>query len=518
MTVGAHPLLAAGRWRRPTARACTTAARAGSGHAGTANAAADQLRRPLGQRQPGSLAGQRADTLARHPAVRGDVEHPVETLLDRRGDRRREIVEVEELRRRVVLREAGGRGPTRGRGEPRAAVARRRRWPGGAPWSTDRLGAAPPLLDELLGRCELAGEHELDVGSQHRLLGERHGVVRRCPVDHRRRHEHHVVGVRRSAAASVAAVNHVVLSRCAGTGVVVAAAQVDDHVDVGDRAEMPDVSRRDDSDVAPVPSRLTTRRRAGTRGPTDKSLGSHGTVQPRWRRQRRGDSRATPTTIRREAETIDGRSIDVVADDDDPNEAPIDDPFAGLPMFGDLARALSGQGPLNWDAARQFALLLGGSMLPVGGRRRTERRSERAHQVRRARRHRPPPRRRRDAARRPRHRTVRCATPEQWALQTLDAYRPLFTELATSLGPPTTCPPRPDDDPMAAMMAGLGKMMAPAMLGMSVGSMVGNLARSAFGVYDLPIPRATPSLVFVPATIDRSPTRGRSTSTRCGCG
>ena len=72
---------------------------------------------------------------------------------------------------------------------------------------------------------------------------------------------------------------------------------------------------------------------------------------------------------------------------------------------------------------------------------------------------------------------------------------------------------------MAQMMAGLGKMMAPAMLGMSVGSMVGNLARSAFGVYDLPIPRATPSLVFVPATIDAfADATGRSTSTRCGCG
>jgi putative hydrolase len=58
------------------------------------------------------------------------------------------------------------------------------------------------------------------------------------------------------------------------------------------------------------------------------------------------------------------------------------------------------------------------------------------------------------------------------------------------------------DDPMAQMMAGLGRMMAPAMMGMSVGSMVGNLARRAFGVYDLPIPRATPALVLVPANID----------------
>ena len=42
--------------------------------------------------------------------------------------------------------------------------------------------------------------------------------------------------------------------------------------------------------------------------------------------------------------------------DDSPDERP-DDPFSSLPMFGDLARALQGQGPLNWDAARQFAQL-----------------------------------------------------------------------------------------------------------------------------------------------------------------
>src|SRR4051812_29612931 len=42
--------------------------------------------------------------------------------------------------------------------------------------------------------------------------------------------------------------------------------------------------------------------------------------------------------------------------DDTPEERP-DDFFSQLPMFGDLARALQGQGPLNWDAARQFAQL-----------------------------------------------------------------------------------------------------------------------------------------------------------------
>ncbi len=193
-----------------------------------------------------------------------------------------------------------------------------------------------------------------------------------------------------------------------------------------------------------------------------------------------------------------------MADDDDPNDAI--NPFAGLPMFGDLAKALSGQGPLNWDAARQFALLSasGGSMLPGSSGAATPPNVDPSVRIKYA--------ELADIARLHVSDVMQLdvptvepsvATPEQWALQTLEAYRPLFTDLATSLGPSDDLPATADDDPMAQMMAGLGRMMAPAMLGMSVGSMVGNLARSAFGVYDLPIPRATPALVFVPSTIDQ---------------
>ena len=39
----------------------------------------------------------------------------------------------------------------------------------------------------------------------------------------------------------------------------------------------------------------------------------------------------------------------------DPGNPFGDNPFGGIPLFGDLAKALAGQGPLNWDAARQFA-------------------------------------------------------------------------------------------------------------------------------------------------------------------
>jgi putative hydrolase len=191
-----------------------------------------------------------------------------------------------------------------------------------------------------------------------------------------------------------------------------------------------------------------------------------------------------------------------MADQDDSGESI--DPFAGLPLFGDLSRALSGQGPLNWDAARQFALLaasggglLAGSGTTVSGNVDPAVRIKYGELASIARLHVADVMGLEVPVVEP-----AVATREQWAQQTLEAYRPLFTDLATSLGATDDLPAEMATDPMAQMMAGLGKMMAPAMMGMSVGSMVGNLARRAFGVYDLPIPRATPSLVVVPANID----------------
>ena len=191
-----------------------------------------------------------------------------------------------------------------------------------------------------------------------------------------------------------------------------------------------------------------------------------------------------------------------MADEDEPGESI--DPFAGMPLFGDLSRALSGQGPLNWDAARQFAVLAasGGGLL-AGTGTTTPANVDPAVRIKYdelakiARLHVADVMQLEVPATEP-----SVATAEQWAQQTLEAYRPLFTELATSLGSTDDLPADLTADPMAQMMAGLGKMMAPAMMGMSVGSMVGNLARRAFGVYDLPIPRATPALVLVPANID----------------
>jgi putative hydrolase len=189
---------------------------------------------------------------------------------------------------------------------------------------------------------------------------------------------------------------------------------------------------------------------------------------------------------------------------DEPEESPFGGfPFGGMPLFGDLAKMFAAQGPLHWDAARQFAALTA-----TGGE--GEANVDPALRFQLA-----------DLARiaelhvqqvsglttavRSRPVEVAPVTPGVWAQRTLEDYRPLFTELASSLSGATGDDADADTgDPAAAMLAGLSKMMAPAMLGMAVGAMVGQLARRAFGQYDLPIPRSSTAseLLIVPQAID----------------
>lgn len=175
-----------------------------------------------------------------------------------------------------------------------------------------------------------------------------------------------------------------------------------------------------------------------------------------------------------------------------------DNPFANLPMFGEFAKMLANQGPLNWDAARQFAAL-------AAANGASEPNVDPAVRIQLA-----------DLARILElhvHDLTGLDTvfPEitpvargVWAQRTLEAYRPLFTELAVSLGQrPAADGDAADDDPMAAMMSGLTQMMAPSLMGMAVGSMVGRMAQRTFGQYDLPIPRNDATILVVPANIDQ---------------
>ncbi|NQV96661.1 MAG: zinc-dependent metalloprotease [Acidimicrobiaceae bacterium] len=188
----------------------------------------------------------------------------------------------------------------------------------------------------------------------------------------------------------------------------------------------------------------------------------------------------------------------------DPNEQP----SPGMSFFAEIAKAMSSKGPVQWDVARQFAMMTATSSTSEGNVDPAVRIS--VQQL---------------AAVADMH--VRDVTgltttntmkvPEidvvnrsMWVHHTLEAYKPLFTEFATSIYGQTLINPNsvtlentPDlsaDVPneLNEMISNLTKMMAPAMLGMSVGSMIGQLALRAFGQYDLPLPRdPATQLLFV---------------------
>lgn len=88
-----------------------------------------------------------------------------------------------------------------------------------------------------------------------------------------------------------------------------------------------------------------------------------------------------------------------------------------------------------------------------------------------------------------------------WSDRTVSDYDELFGALnksiAASMAPDLDDGP---DDPMAAMMAGITRMIGPTMLALTTGAMVGRLAQYALGGYVLPVPRPVgkPMLIALP--------------------
>ena len=181
-----------------------------------------------------------------------------------------------------------------------------------------------------------------------------------------------------------------------------------------------------------------------------------------------------------------------MAEDEAPN------PFNN-PLFAQFQRAMSAQGPLQWDVARQTALMAA-----------TEGVTE--HNV--------DPQRRiaveslANVARMHVTEVTGLATPAAvpldvvgratWANLTLQAWKPYFDALAQAIGGTATstasgtadnttentaASEADESDPMLAMLANVSKLIAPSMLGMSVGTLVGRLATNTFGQFDLPLPR-----------------------------
>lgn len=170
-----------------------------------------------------------------------------------------------------------------------------------------------------------------------------------------------------------------------------------------------------------------------------------------------------------------------------------------MPLFGDIARMLSQQGDAMWDAARQLAVSVAtqGTAEPNVDPLERIRLEQLAHiaELHVA-----------SIAGLPTSFggsgvTIVPVTRGQWAVTTLDAWRPLLERLAGSLTPAEE-PPSPDDP--TAFLAPLLRMVSPMLLGMTAGSMVGHLAGRAFGQYDLPIPRRpADELMVVPTNLDQ---------------
>ncbi len=177
---------------------------------------------------------------------------------------------------------------------------------------------------------------------------------------------------------------------------------------------------------------------------------------------------------------------------------PDEQPFAGIPLFGDLAKAMAGQGPLQWDVARQVAIstATNGTNTEANVDPTSRVSLEQLAPI---------------ADMHVRNYTglitgtgtslpnIVVTNHSTWVHHTLESYKPLFTQLAAALNNPSVETPElgneldrgidNETDQIAAMMSSLNKMMAPAMMGMSIGSMIGQLSLRAFGQYDLPIPR-----------------------------
>ena len=225
-------------------------------------------------------------------------------------------------------------------------------------------------------------------------------------------------------------------------------------------------------------------------------------------------------------------------DPDEPDEQPEEGSVPGLPPFlfggqsGDfdpanfdlsqvdlsqVMRILQSTGPVNWEVARQVAeqVALEGRPEPsIASADRTQL-EELAHAAQ-------------TLVVGETGLTATFATtlaavgPKGWVDLHLVALKPVLEALATTLGAAMQQDVDEDPDaaegladlpglentPFAAMagLPGMGNMMsmlAPALLGVQAGSMIGYLAQHALGRYDLPLPTSdAPSLCFVVENID----------------
>jgi putative hydrolase len=198
-----------------------------------------------------------------------------------------------------------------------------------------------------------------------------------------------------------------------------------------------------------------------------------------------------------------GASVQTVSDPGSPN------PFEGFPLFGDLAKLL-GQagGSAPWDAARNLAVAVATDNTSEANVDPLER--IKLEQLARVAELHVADVTGLSTTITGRELSVLPVTRGLWAQRTLEDYRPLLEKLAGSLGSadalaeaddePDLGPDLGPEDQFAAMLGPMIQAMQPMMVAMTAGSMVGHMARRAFGQYDLPIPRRSSDelLIVVP--------------------
>jgi putative hydrolase len=180
-------------------------------------------------------------------------------------------------------------------------------------------------------------------------------------------------------------------------------------------------------------------------------------------------------------------------------------PLAGL--FAQFAQSTAGQGPLNVDLARHLAIwtaagaTVEASLEPIE-RIRVETIATRAlplvEEVTGL--SFPGPSKPSPAG---------GATRAEWAAETLTAWRPVLDGLAGGVSAAFTPDPDDTDDDLAQQLqalglgafpggfAGLAKMIAPTVAAMQAGTLLGQLATTALGSYDLVVPRAPTARVLL---------------------
>ena len=96
--------------------------------------------------------------------------------------------------------------------------------------------------------------------------------------------------------------------------------------------------------------------------------------------------------------------------------------------------------------------------------------------------------------------TIAAVNRSEWVRRSMQSYKPLLEQLATSMAAPAL---GDEGDPELAMLDQLFSALRPMMVNITTGSMVGHMGSRAFGTYDLPIPRpGTNELLVVVPNLD----------------